>query len=448
MGIEGKHMKYSIIITAILAIAATAQATASSLSVEEVFSVETPEEFESALTDGYPMQWLAEILEDESIPEEDRYWLDCRVRAVIARELHLFYDRDGEPVHVAAEGGIRNGEAYWREVFIVEPENINRGVNRYNEIVPELEAPYYFWRSPGYLVNRFGEKIGEIATSDLKIYLSRNGELGVYTSANRMTAVNPSHVYFLNSSGDVNDVPIGPILSGMRSLCMADDGSFALVACTGSGSTWTRNRDQGMDLDYPDDKVMMHIFTGTGDLIYARGMLKGPTNNQISPDMRYIGYATTDETYLLDAATGETIYTWEHYGGCYPYFTRNSRYLCVPAVGGAKIFDCETGEVAFKMPESDLPYSQDYHHGMSASNDLSVITGDRILRIPFEEIKYFHEIFINGELYSSEPMNGYRIQEVSPNGYFIDKQNYSPFIGNLWDGPAVPYTVLAVRGDR
>jgi hypothetical protein len=45
-------------------------------------------------------------------------------------------------------------------------------------------------------------------------------------------------------------------------------------------------------------------------------------------------------------------------------------------------------------------------------------------------------------------MYDYRIQEVSPNGYFIDLQDYSPFIGNLWDGPVVPYTVLAVKEDR
>ncbi len=435
-------MKFTIIITALLSIAATAQTETSSLRVEEVFSVESPEELESALADGYPMPWLAEILEDETIPEEDRYWLDCRVRAVIARELHLFYNRDGEPVHIEAEGGIRNGETYWREVFIVEPSYKDRS----HEMNLELEPPFYFWRTPGYLVDRFGERIGEIATTDMIMHLSRDGEFGIF--AGRYSArhnMNPSHVYFLNFSGDVRDVPIGPMLSGMRSICMADDGSFALVACSGAGSTWTRNRDMGMDLDYPDDEVMMHVFTGTGDLIYARTMPEGPTNNQISPDMRYISYAALNTTYLLDATTGETIYTWEHYGGCNPFFTRSSRYLCVPAVGGAKIFDCETGEVAFDMPEGQIP-NRDYHNGLSASNDLSVITGDRKLRIPFEEIRYFHEIYLNGELHSSEPMHGYRTQQVSPNGYFIDLQYYSPFIH--WDVPAVPYTVLAVRGNR
>ncbi len=437
-------MKFTIIITALLSIAATAQTETSSLRVEEVFSVESPEELESALADGYPMPWLAEILEDETIPEEDRYWLDCRVRAVIARELHLFYNRDGEPVHVEAEGGIRNGEAYWREVFIVEPVYIKRSSIGSNESAPEIEPPYYFWRTPGYLVDRFGERIGEIATTDLIMHLSRDGRLGIYTSGLRMHAENPSHVYFLNSSNDVKDVPIGPRLSGLSGICMADDGSFALVACSGTGSTWTRNRDQGMDLDYPDDEVMMHVFTGTGDLIYARTMPEGPTNNQISPDMRYISYAALNTTYLLDATTGETIYTWEHYGGCNPFFTRSSRYLCVPAVGGAKIFDCETGEVAFDMP-GQIP-NRNYYEGLNASNDLSVIAGDRIFEIPpYDNIQYFNDIFINGELYSSEPM-GARIQEVSPNGYFIDLQFYNPF--TRWDGPAVPYTVLAVRGNR
>jgi len=65
--------------------------TASNIEVVEVFRAETPEELEVSLTDGYPMPWLEEILNNESIPEEDRYWLDCRVRAVIAQDLHLFF---------------------------------------------------------------------------------------------------------------------------------------------------------------------------------------------------------------------------------------------------------------------------------------------------------------------------------------------------------------------
>ncbi|MBD3277164.1 MAG: hypothetical protein GF388_02595, partial [Candidatus Aegiribacteria sp.] len=65
-------------------------AVVSDVEVVELLRVETADELEYQLTDGYPMPWLEEILNDESIPEEDRYWLDCRMRAAIAQDLHLF----------------------------------------------------------------------------------------------------------------------------------------------------------------------------------------------------------------------------------------------------------------------------------------------------------------------------------------------------------------------
>jgi uncharacterized membrane protein YjgN (DUF898 family) len=41
----------------------------SEVEVVELFHAETTEELEASLTDGYPMPWLEEILNDESIPE-------------------------------------------------------------------------------------------------------------------------------------------------------------------------------------------------------------------------------------------------------------------------------------------------------------------------------------------------------------------------------------------
>ncbi|MFO8184256.1 MAG: hypothetical protein R6U39_08790, partial [Candidatus Aegiribacteria sp.] len=92
----------------------------SNVEVIELLRIESPEELEAELTDGYPMPWLEEILNDESIPEEDRYWLDCRIRAHIARHLHRFYDRNGNPVEIEAEW-ISPGEHYWQEHMMVNP---------------------------------------------------------------------------------------------------------------------------------------------------------------------------------------------------------------------------------------------------------------------------------------------------------------------------------------
>jgi hypothetical protein len=456
-----KKMNLTILLALLISAIATAQPeTESNLTVEEIFSVETTQELEASLTDGYPMPWLAEILEDESIPEEDRYWLDCRVRAVIARELHTFFDRENNRIDVEAEGGIRNGEAYWREVFIVEPDFVDYQAIAIEQItsiwsdIPEVvyPEPYHFIRTPGYLCNRFGEKIGDIATTDLKIHLSRDGRVGVYTSG-WYQHQNPSRVFFLNSNNEVRELVIGPRVSGTQSISLSDDGSLALVVCAGYHEySINRDAETDLDLDYSNGPTLM-VFTGTGDLLYSRKVPDFPSDYpaQFSPDNRFIAYPMGDETYLLDATTGETIYTLDIYGGGYPYFTRNSRYLCIPAISGAAFYDCETGENVAEFTENPYPeygFSRNYHEGISASNDLSVTTGERIVRPPLEPNQYYNEIFLNFNLYSSEKMQVYKIQEVSPNGFFIDLQNYSPFIGNLWDGPAIPYTVFTVKGER
>ena len=436
-----------IVSVVLLAASAAAQTGASPLTIEEIFSVATPEELQECLVDGYPMPWLAEVLSDESIPEEDRYWLDCRMRAVIARELHTFYGRDGQPLHVDAQGGIRNGETYWREVFIVEP-----GFKEPTLWVADYtEPPYYFLRTPGYLLNRFGEKLGDIATTDLMIHLSRDGSVGVYTGHHAAHVQDPSCTFFLNSRNEVRKVVIGPALSGMRSIWMAEDGSIALAACTGPGITWSRNRGvASLGLDYPErEGIMLHVFTGVGDLLYGKLMPDGPTNVQISPDSRYIAYAAGESTYLLDASSGDILFTWERKGGCDPSFTRNSRYLCLPAVGGGAIYDCETGATMVELPSIPHPpftYGGEFHLDLRANNNLTVIVGVMMNRNDTANIRYYHDVFLNDSLVSSEEIHGYRCQEVSPNGYFIDRENYSPFISNLWEGLAVPYTVLRVRG--
>ena len=73
----------------------------SSPEANEIFSIETPEDLESILVDGYPMPWVVEILEDETIPEEDKYWLDCRIRSIIAQNLHTFFNRAGEYLNIS-----------------------------------------------------------------------------------------------------------------------------------------------------------------------------------------------------------------------------------------------------------------------------------------------------------------------------------------------------------
>jgi len=170
----------------------------SSIEVNEVFRAETVEELEASLTDGYPMPWLAEILNDESIPEEDRYWLDCRVRAAIARDLHMFYDRDGNPVHIDADY-MHPGEDYWREHLIVNPPGVEFMYDSPNQ---SSDLPYMETTSqPGYILNLYGEKVGDIAITRDRVWLARDASVGITRTGHSSGGSTLDHACFLYPDG-------------------------------------------------------------------------------------------------------------------------------------------------------------------------------------------------------------------------------------------------------
>ena len=174
---------------------------ASNIEVVEIFRVETSEELEASLTDGYPMPWLEEILSDESIPEEDRYWLDCRVRAVIAQDLHLFFNEDSDPVCYEADR-ILPGEDYWRECFIVNLPGVDEQVNN---------PPAGNWAGIGLLVDRYGNEIGEIAISNSSSRLARDGSVGVTISGIQSSAAGMPgllNLCFFYPDGSFREFPI------------------------------------------------------------------------------------------------------------------------------------------------------------------------------------------------------------------------------------------------
>jgi len=198
-----KYMRHAIILAAVVSVAATAQTETSSLGVEEVFSVETSEDLEASLTDGYPMPWLAEILEDETIPEEDRYWLDCRVRALIAQEFHLFFDTNGNRIEIEADN-IRYGESYWQEHFIIDPP----GSIPVGERNPETNL----WDESGFVYNRFGEKTGSENPNVVTLYDTNGNKIWTrYTTGNSnagvVPSISPDGEYCLVASTDRNTIP-------------------------------------------------------------------------------------------------------------------------------------------------------------------------------------------------------------------------------------------------
>jgi hypothetical protein len=83
-----------------------------------ILSSEFPEDLELIVENGYPTPEIREILTDESIPKEDRYWLDCRMRSKIAQILHRFYSENGDIIDIEADW-VAPGEDYWQEIMMV-----------------------------------------------------------------------------------------------------------------------------------------------------------------------------------------------------------------------------------------------------------------------------------------------------------------------------------------
>ena len=171
--------------------------------VVELFRAETTQDLEAAITDGYPMPWLEDVLQDESIPWEDRYWLDCRLRAAVSQSTHTFFDRDGNAVHVDADI-VFPGETYWREHMIVDPCGWN--VPSQADRPSSLES----W-DIGILFDAYGTEVGQIAATVPITVLSRDASVGVIAtggSTNVYRNNEQSYACCLYPDGSFQETPI------------------------------------------------------------------------------------------------------------------------------------------------------------------------------------------------------------------------------------------------
>ncbi|MBD3277268.1 MAG: hypothetical protein GF388_03125 [Candidatus Aegiribacteria sp.] len=168
------------------------------------------------------MPWLEEILNDESIPEEDRYWLDCRMRAAIAQDLHLFFDREGNPVHVEADW-IGPGEKYWREHMMVNPLG--------ETDVPDENRPTRAFGEPGYIFNLYGDRVSEIAEAHPSVYLSRDASIAVVPSdRTTLGTVMESFACFMYPDGSFREIPFER--RGNYEAVVSANGEVAAFTCT------------------------------------------------------------------------------------------------------------------------------------------------------------------------------------------------------------------------
>lgn len=417
--------------------------TTSDIEIVEIFRAETAEELEAALTDGYPMPWLEEILNNESIPEEDRYWLDCRVRAVIARDLSLFYNRDGNPVHIEADY-MHPGEDYWREHFIV-----NLPGESYSYDSPDM--PTGITDQPGYIVNLYGEKVGDIALSRCRIWLARDASVGIGICDFNSDRTTANSACFLYPDGSFIEREIDPTFV---QYALSDNGSIAVYYSASKHSPDSQER-------------MLYAFNSNGDMIFQRLMPTAPMSGSATPTVssnnRFIAVPVGGSVvWLLDASTGEKLYQWggssedtESYMiGHHLTFSQNGQYLCASG-GAAVILDCESGEVVMQVPSSmghldgNPPYTDETLTHARTDNAASILGCVRRIRLhdgtPFIKISFESEIYDCSGAVDLVFDDSYPYP--SPNGNLIMMDHYD---SHYFDGPyggdsSTPLSVLFLR---
>lgn len=403
------------------------------LEVVEVFRADTPEELEAALADGYPPVWLAEMLSDESVPEEDRYWLDCRVRAVIAQDLHLFFDQDGNQVRMEADR-IITGEDYWRECFVVnisgpDPE-------------PGDEAPTGNWPGPGILVDRFGQVLGPIAITRSASRLSRDGSIGITQTGVQGPLGDPGlrNLCFFYPGGDFREFPIhrNYIHAGI-----SESGELVVASCV-------RRMGDG------ESSQRLLVFDRNGSVLHETELELPPPSGPVvapavSPDDSYIAVQTRDRAsqsrpvLLFDAETFEELHSWDLTIGNHLHFSPDSRYLCIAGGGAGAVVDCETGELVwsrFVERVGDPPSVAE----IAMVRDLYCTNGARLVYWRAKKIgptAYWVEVVAPPEN-QSEIVDVPVYPSVSPSGIYLVCQHFS--VQSSSAGGALPMRVGTLSG--
>ena len=376
--------------------------------VVEIFRAETIDDLESAIVDGYPMPWLEEVLKDESIPWEDRYWLNCRMRGVIAENLHIFFGTDGSSIEVPCDW-MSAGEKYWRETFIVNP--VGDAPETLTEDMPRA------YRESGVLVDLYGVKIGNIAIADSLVRLSRDGRLGVAITGWRNVRYRDTYdeeLFFclLYPDGSFSEIPLEEqFLSNGSQYNVSQDGSMAVLAVS----------------DYQGNN-QLRIFDKNGELdssLPIDGILEPRSYPILSPDNKFIAVALDltsggDQGELFEIESGASVYqSWMAIR--FPQFSASSERvsfcgqeipICVIGTTDLRIIN-EYPQQLFFSSMTEFPF-RDFMDGITLCNTEGLLLGSwRNSAFDTEEV----DLFYNGA--TQRRYSGYNEGTLSPNGHFV-----------------------------
>jgi hypothetical protein len=356
-----------------------------------ILAADSAEELEALLAGGYPTPGIRAVLEDESIPLEDRYWLDCRIRSAVAQILHRFYDKSGNAVELDAEW-ILPGELYWHEMMIMHPLGAAEGLLTGG---PSFDFPV----KAGELRNLFGEHVGNLAAVNRFVRLSRDGSISVMRTGSR-SRMSGGDMYFcfLNLDGGFSEIEMYPDERVLSDLNMA-------VSQDGSISAWHVYRTQEPQTSH------LLVFDREGNEIERYELPEVSISQMaISGDNRYI--ACSGGVYsgsgIVDRQTGEVMW-FSHGTSRSPFFSDNSRF-CVLNEGGYQGWCTEVVDLQershFRI-QNDIAVFQPAP-GMGNS---SISNDGRVLVIN-------NNVYLDGNNILRSENPSLRWNSISPNGFF------------------------------
>jgi len=378
--------------------------------VVELFRAETIEELEASLTDGYPFAWLEETLKDESIPWEDRYWLDCRMRAAISQNLHVFYDTENNPVHVDADD-VFPGEWYWREHMIVDPEGRYASEDAVRPVLPEWGN-----NDAGYILSRFGYRIGEIAVAYNGMSLSRDASIGVLSigqpsSYDDFEEWNVQYyANLLYPDGSFQAIQFDEL--GVHSGSVSADGSTLVFFHK------TRHDEEPGSVTVMDRNGTI-LRTIPSEFHFSR-MFKPP----ISSDGHYASCELRDperHCAIVDCVNGEVFLDTEHTGtdlnSIYSSFSPDANFLCIVGKCKGRILDLQNGSM-HEFSETSYTANTNEEIRISCSN-LMIIKAIMVIRnLHSNELSVYREGSLIHAIQIDTDAAAFLVPEVSPNGFY------------------------------
>ncbi len=382
--------------------------------VVELFRTETIEELEASLTSGYPYPWLEETLKDESIPWEDRYWLDRRVRAAISQNLHTFFDTEGNPVHVDADE-VFPGEWYWREHMIVDPEGRYAAEDAVRPVLPKV-----IFIDAGYILNTYGYRMGEIAVAMNGLSLSRDASIGVIAMGNEgiddLGCWNVQYyANLLYPDGSFKAIQFDEL--GIYSGTISADGNVLVF--------FHKTR-------YDEDPGSVVIMDRNGT-IQKRIPSEFHFSRMFKPPISYNGHFASCETRhperhsaIADYVDGDIYIDTEHTGSDrntdYCTFSPDGNFLCIGGLCKGRVVDLRGGS-EYVYPETAPREDYVDQTRVSCSNS-RIVTAIIVTRRSRGQFNYVElNIYINDTLACTQPVEigrtSIQAPEVSPNGHYL-----------------------------